>query len=197
VALGLVHPDQVLTNRGAQVGDVLILTKALGVGVLSAAFKQERLEAAGYAALIASTTKLNTVGAKLAGRPGVHAVTDVTGFGLLGHALEMARGAGLTVELTDQPPLLDGVEALATGGVRTGASGRNWASYGEGVDLPAGLEDWRRDLLTDPQTSGGLLIAVAPDQADEILTLARSEGFARSAVVGRVVEGPPRVRVVG
>jgi selenide,water dikinase len=94
VALGLVHPDQVLTNRGAQVGDVLILTKALGVGVLSAAFKQERLEAAGYAALIASTTKLNTVGAKLAGRAGVHAVTDVTGFGLLGHALEMARGSG-------------------------------------------------------------------------------------------------------
>ena len=195
VALGLVHPDQVLTNRGAQVGDVLILTKALGVGVLSAAFKQERLDAAGYAALIASTTKLNTVGAKLAGRAGVHAVTDVTGFGLLGHALEMARGAGLTVELTGQPPLLDGVEALAVGGVRTGASGRNWASYGEGVDLPSGLEDWRRDLLTDPQTSGGLLVAVAPDLAEAILALAQGEGFSRSAVVGRIVEGPPRVRV--
>jgi len=107
----------------------------------------------------------------------------------------MARGAGLTVELTGQPPLLDGVEALAVGGVRTGASGRNWASYGEGVDLPAGLEDWRRDLLTDPQTSGGLLIAVAADQAEAILALAQGEGFSRSAVVGRVVEGPPRVRV--
>ena len=195
VALGLVHPDQVLTNRGAQAGDVLILTKALGVGVLSAAFKQERLDAAGYAALIASTTKLNTVGAKLAGMAGVHAVTDVTGFGLLGHALEMARGAGLTVELTAAPPLLEGVEVLAVDGVRTGASGRNWASYGAGVDLPAGIEDWRRDLLTDPQTSGGLLIAVAADQAKAVLALAQGEGFARTAIVGRVVEGPPRVRV--
>jgi len=195
VALGLVHPDRVLTNRGARAGDVLILTKALGVGVLSAAFKQERLDAAGYAALIASTTKLNTVGTKLAGLAGVHAVTDVTGFGLLGHALEMARGAGLTVELTTAPPLLEGVEALAVGGVRTGASGRNWASYGEGVDLPTGLDDWRRDLLTDPQTSGGLLIAVAADRAETVLALARDQGFDRAAVVGRVVEGPPRVRV--
>lgn len=196
VALGLVHPDQVLTNRGARAGDVLILTKALGVGVLSAAFKQERLDGAGYDALIASTTRLNTLGARLAGRKGVHAVTDVTGFGLLGHALEMARGAGLTVELTPAPPLLDGVEGLAVAGVRTGASGRNWDSYGEGVDLPAGLEGWRRDLLTDPQTSGGLLIAVAPDHAQALLSLALSDGFVAAAVVGRVVEGPPRVRVV-
>ena len=195
VALGLVHPDHVLTNRGARAGDVLILTKALGVGVLSAAFKQERLDAAGYAALIDSTTRLNTLGAKLAGREGVHAVTDVTGFGLLGHALEMARGAGLTVELGASPPLLDGVEALALDGVRTGASGRNWASYGESIDLPGSMEGWRRDLLTDPQTSGGLLIAVAADAADALLTLARDAGFARAAVVGRVVEGPPRVRV--
>ena len=195
VALGLVHPDQVLTNRGARAGDVLILTKALGVGVLSAAFKQERLDAAGYAALIASTTQLNTVGAKLAGRAGVHAVTDVTGFGLLGHALEMARGSGLTIKLTNEPPLLDGVEALAVAGVRTGASGRNWDSYGADVDLPSGLEDWRRDLLTDPQTSGGLLIAVAADQAEALLALVREAGFARAAVVGRMVEGPPRVRV--
>jgi selenide,water dikinase len=196
VALGLVHPDQVLTNRGAQVGDVLILTKALGVGVLSAAFKQERLDADGYAALIASTTKLNTLGARLAGRKGVHAVTDVTGFGLLGHALEMARGSDLTIELTAAPPLLAGVEALAADGLRTGASGRNWDSYGSGVDLPAGLDDGRRDLLTDPQTSGGLLIAVAADQADALLELARAGGFDRAAVVGRVVEGPPRVRVL-
>jgi selenide, water dikinase len=196
VALGLVHPDEVLTNRGARAGDVLILTKALGVGVLSAAFKQERLGEAGYAALIASTTKLNTLGARLAGRTGVHAVTDVTGFGLLGHALEMARGSGLTVELTAAPPLLDGVEDLALAGVRTGASGRNWASYGAGVDLPADLPEERRDLLTDPQTSGGLLIAVAADRAEALLEFARAGGFDRAAVVGRVIEGPARVRVI-
>ncbi|HEY1224584.1 MAG TPA: selenide, water dikinase SelD [Brevundimonas sp.] len=197
VALGLVHPDRVLINKGARAGDVLILTKALGVGVLSAAFKQQKLDDAGYAALIGSTTKLNTVGAKLAGMSGVHAVTDVTGFGLLGHGLEMARGAGLTVEITaDAAPLLEGVEAMARAGLRTGASTRNWASYGVAVDLPAGFGDWRRDLLTDPQTSGGLLIAVAEDQADAVLDLARAEGFTAAAVVGRVVEGPPRVRVL-
>jgi selenide,water dikinase len=197
VALGLVHPDRVLTNRGARAGDVLILTKPLGVGVLSAAFKQGRLDAAGYAALIVSTTQLNTVGAKLSGMAGVHAVTDVTGFGLLGHALEMARGAGLTVEIeAEAAPLLEGAGALAQAGLRTGASGRNWASYGEAVNLPTGLEDWRRDLLTDPQTSGGLLIAVAADQAEAVLELARADGFGRSAVVGRVIEGPAAVRVL-
>ncbi|HST91815.1 MAG TPA: selenide, water dikinase SelD [Brevundimonas sp.] len=196
VALGLVHPDRVLTNRGARRGDVLILTKPLGVGVLSAAFKAGRLDDAGYAALISSTTRLNTLGAALADVAGVHAVTDVTGFGLLGHALEMARGSGMTVELTSAPPLLTGVESLACEGVRTGASGRNWVSYGDSVDLTGGLPDWRRDLLTDPQTSGGLLISVAAEHADAVLDLAHADGFAAAAIVGRVAEGPPRVRVV-
>lgn len=196
VALGLVHPDQVLTNRGARPGDVLLLTKPLGVGVLSAAFKQEKLSKDGYRALKDSTTRLNTFGAKLSGHPGVHAVTDVTGFGLLGHALEMARGAGATLEITARPPTLAGVTELLMAGVRTGASGRNWASYGGEVDLPDGLDDWRRDLLTDPQTSGGLLIAVAESEVRGLEALARlnASGF---DVVGRVVEGPPRVRVVG
>jgi selenide,water dikinase len=198
VALGLVHPDRVLTNRGAQVGDVLILTKGLGVGILSAAFKQERLEAAGYAALIASTTQLNTVGASLPGMAGVHAVTDVTGFGLLGHALEMARGAGVGIELEAAgPALLTGVEELARAGVRTGASTRNWASYSDGIVLPDGLEDWRRDVLTDPQTSGGLLISVSQAEADAVTALARSHGFDAVRRVGRVVAGPVGVRVAG
>ncbi len=194
VALGLVHPDHVLTNRGARPGDVLLLTKALGVGVLSAAFKQDRLSKAGYRTLKDTTTRLNSFGARLAGRPGVHAVTDVTGFGLLGHALEMARGADATVEITADPPMLAGVRELLKAGVRTGASGRNWASYGAEVDLPAGLEDWRRDLLTDPQTSGGLLIAVAGDEVPGLEAFARING-AGFDIVGRVVEGPPRVRV--
>jgi len=191
VALGLVHPDKVMTNRGAKDGDRLILTKALGVGVLSAAFKQERLAPEGYAALISSTTQLNRLGAELAGRPGISAVTDVTGFGLLGHALEMSRGAGKTIEIdAAAPALLPGAEALARAGVRTGASTRNWASYGGEVAGADAIQEWRRDLLTDPQTSGGLLIAVADAQSEAVLKLARERGYAASHFVGRVLDGP-------
>lgn len=198
VALGLAHPDRVLTNRRAQPGDVLILTKALGVGVLSAAFKQGRLDAAGYAALIASTTKLNTPGPHLAAMPEVHAVTDVTGFGLLGHALEMARGAGVAFELDlDGPDYLEGAEALAAAGVRTGASVRNWAAYGASVVLPSDLPEGRRDLLSDPQTSGGLLIAVAPEGAEAVMRRLQEMGFASARRVGRVRAGAPSVVVNG
>jgi selenide,water dikinase len=193
VALGLVHPDRVLTNRGGRPGDVLLLTKPLGVGVLSAAFKQDRLTDEGYRTLKDTTTRLNRLGAKLPDQAGVHAVTDVTGFGLLGHALEMARGAGVTVELTARPPVLPGVHALLEAGVRTGASARNWASYGHEV---AGLEEGPlRDLLTDPQTSGGLLIAVAEAEVANLQALARIEGFA-AHTVGRLVEGPAMARIV-
>jgi len=196
VALGLVHPDRLLANRTGRAGDVLILTKGLGVGVLSAAFKQQRLSPEGYEALIASTTQLNTVGPELADIAGVHAVTDVTGFGLLGHTLEMCRGAALAAEIDAAAPvMLPGVQDLAEAGVRTGASTRNWASYGAAVRLPAELPEWRRDLLTDPQTSGGLLIAVAPDAAAAVLDLARAHGFDRATVVGRLAEGPAEVRV--
>lgn len=195
VALGLVHPEMVLTNRGAQVGDLLVLTKPLGVGVLSAAFKAGRLDPEGYDVLIASTTQLNTLGEKLAGRSGVHAVTDVTGFGLVGHALELARGAQVTVELGSAPPLLRTVGDLAAAGVRTGASTRNWDSYGDQVELPRSLNRRVLDLLTDPQTSGGLLVSVAADQAQSLLELARREGFTDAAIVGRVLSGPPIVRV--
>jgi len=195
VALGLVHPDRLLRNSTARAGDRLILTKALGVGVLSAALKQERLSAAGYAALIAVTTRLNAVGADLAGR--ASAVTDVTGFGLIGHTLEMARAAGLTAEIfAGRIPVLPGVETLLRDGVRTGASGRNWESCAEAVDLPSGFDGWRRDLLTDPQTSGGLLIAVPAEAVEATLALARAAGNLESVVVGRFLDGPSRVRVV-
>jgi selenide,water dikinase len=197
VALGLIHPDRVLTNRGGRPGDILVLTKPLGVGVLSAAFKQETLDAAGYAALIASTTQLNSVGAELADRAGIHAVTDVTGFGLLGHALEICRGSGLGAEIeADAAPLLAGVEALARAGVRTGASPRNWASYGEAVRLPADLADWRRDLLCDPQTSGGLLISVAAEESQALIGWLGERGFGRAAAVGRLTDGAARIVVV-
>jgi selenide, water dikinase len=195
-ALGVVRPDRVMTNRAGRAGDALILGKALGVGVLSAAFKQEKLDAAGYEALIASTTQLNVVGPDLAALPAVHAMTDVTGFGLLGHALEMARGAGLTVEIdADSPTILRGAEALARSGVRTGASGRNWASYGADVAGAEALPDWKRDLLCDPQTSGGLLVAVDPSAAEEALELFRARGFANAAVVGRLKAGPARIEI--
>lgn len=196
VALGIVHPDRVLSNRGAKPGDLLILTKALGVGVLSAAFKQQRLPEEGYAALIATTTQLNKVGADLGEVAGVHALTDVTGFGLLGHLLELCRGAGLAAELdADAPVLLPGVEVLARDGVRTGAAVRNWASYGGDVTLPDGTPEWRRDLLADPQTSGGLLIAVAPEDAGSVLDMVQTAGFAAARIIGRMVEGPPGVSV--
>ena len=195
-ALGLVHPGKVLTNKGARVGDRLILTKALGVGVLSAAFKQGRLTAPGYETLIASTTQLNTLGPELAGLAGVSAVTDVTGFGLIGHALEMSRGSGLGLEIcAAAPALLPGVEDFIRAGVVTGASGRNWASYGAEVTVDGDVAPWRRDLLTDPQTSGGLLIAVAETAADAVLKLAKDRGFAASRIVGRVTNGPPGVLV--
>jgi selenide,water dikinase len=196
VVMGLVHPSKVKRNADARAGDVLILGKPLGVGVLSAALKKDKLDAGGYAAMIANTTKLNKPGKALAELAGVHALTDVTGFGLLGHLLELARGAKLTAELEMQRiPLLPGVEQFAHEGFFTGASGRNWDAYGQDVDLGEGVGDTQRVLLTDPQTSGGLLVSCDPDSVDEVLALFAREGFGEAAVIGRMVEGAPRVTV--
>ena len=188
VALGLVHPKLVKRNADAKPGDLLVLGKPLGVGVMSAALKKEQLGAEGYAQMIATTTKLNTPGPDLAALPGVHALTDVTGFGLAGHALELARGAGCTVELDWRAvPLLAGVRALASRGFVTGASGRNWAGYGHDVALPASFANEDRALLTDPQTSGGLLVSCEPSALDQVLATFRQHGFEAAAVVGRVL----------
>ncbi|HSV46200.1 MAG TPA: selenide, water dikinase SelD [Ramlibacter sp.] len=187
VALGLVHPSRVKRNADARAGDVLVLGKPLGVGVLSAALKKELLGPDGYRQMIASTTKLNTPGPELAALQGVHALTDVTGFGLAGHALELARGAGLAVDIDWQKvPLLPGVRELATAGHVTGASGRNWAGYGADVALPPGFADVDRALLTDPQTSGGLLVSCAPQAAQAVLEVFSRHGFGAAAVVGDV-----------
>jgi selenide,water dikinase len=195
-ALGLVHPQRIKRNAGARAGDVLVLGKPLGVGVLSAALKKNQLDDAGYAAMIANTTKLNRPGTELAGLPGVHALTDVTGFGLLGHTLELARGAGLSAHLRYADlPWLTGVEAFAAAGVVTGASGRNWSSYGESVGLGRDLPEIARALLTDPQTSGGLLVACAPDAVDEVLAIFRADGFDSATVIGEMRDGAPRVEV--
>ncbi|WP_434644935.1 selenide, water dikinase SelD [Achromobacter piechaudii] len=194
--MGLVHPSRVKRNADARAGDVLILGKALGVGILSAALKKNLLGDAGYRVMIDTTTRLNRPGPALAALDGVHAVTDVTGFGLAGHALEMARGANLTARLRlDALPWLPGVQAFAKDGVITGASGRNWASYGESVRLGARVTDTQRALLTDPQTSGGLLVSCAPEAADAVLALFHDHGFDQAAIIGEMVAGEARVQV--
>ncbi|GGX77793.1 selenide, water dikinase SelD [Massilia dura] len=196
VVLGLVHPSKIKRNADARAGDVLVLGKPLGVGVLSAALKKDMLDEEGYAAMIANTTKLNKPGKALSELPGVHALTDVTGFGLLGHLLELARGAGLTARLTmSQIPLLPGVEQLAHDGIFTGASGRNWDAYGKDVTLSPNVTPAQHTLLTDPQTSGGLLVSCDPSAVDEVLAVFRSGGFEAAAVIGEMAAGEPRVQV--
>jgi selenide, water dikinase len=193
--IGLVSTRALRRNSEARPGDALILTKPLGVGIYSAAIKKGALSDEGYREMLGFMTRLNLVGADLARDEAVHGMTDVTGFGLLGHALEMARGAGLTVRLrVDDAPLLGQAEALVREGFVTGASHRNWASYGEAVALPPEFEDWRRLLLTDPQTSGGLLVACDASAAPTILARIR-EGDPRAAIVGSVERGDPIVTV--
>ncbi len=188
VALGLIHPDRVKRNSDARAGDRIVLGKPLGVGVLSAALKKEALSAGGYAQMIETTTRLNTPGPDLAALDGVHALTDVTGFGLAGHALELARGAQATVRIDwARVPLLDGVRELAGQGFVTGASARNWDGYGVDVSLPAGFAAVDQALLTDPQTSGGLLVTCTAAAVPEVLAIFRRHGFDAAADIGEVV----------
>ncbi len=196
VVLGLVHPSKVKRNADAKAGDVLILGKPLGVGVLSAALKKGALGDEGYAAMIANTTKLNKPGKALADMDGVHALTDVTGFGLLGHLLELARGARLNAQLDmNAIPLLPGVLQLAHDGFFTGASGRNWDAYGKDVKLDAAITPAQQALLTDPQTSGGLLVSCDASSVDEVLALFAREGFGHAAVIGSMQDGAAGVTV--
>jgi selenide,water dikinase len=190
VGLGLVHPDQVKRNDRARENDVLILGKPLGVGVLSAALKKGKLSAAGYAQMIAHTTRLNTPGMALARVPGVHAMTDVTGFGLAGHLLEICRGSKLGAKLRfDDLPLIAEALAWAREGTKTGASERNWSGYGREVILPEGMPDWQRVLITDPQTSGGLLVACAAEAEAEVLAEFARQGFDAARRIGRMTAG--------
>ena len=189
VAIGLVDPAHLKRNADARAGDVLILGKPLGVGICSAALKKGALDGAGYARMVATTTRLNTPGPDLARLEGVHAMTDVTGFGLAGHALEMARGAGCAVRLDPaRLPVLEGTRDLIAAGHVTGASARNWDSYGARVRAP-GLPNADRALITDPQTSGGLLVACAPDSVDQVLACFARHGFAEAAVIGGIAQG--------
>ena len=194
VVIGVVHPGKVKRNSSAQAGDTLVLGKPLGVGVLSAALKQKKLSAAGYEQMLATTTQLNTPGRKLAELPGVHAMTDVTGFGLAGHLLGLCRGAGLGARLRfEDVPVMQEAIALASSGIATGASARNWTAYRDQIVCPRALSEWERNLLTDPQTSGGLLVACAPETTDEVLHTFKEAGFARAATIGVMTRGETAV----
>jgi selenide,water dikinase len=189
VALGLVHPSRVKRNSGAKVGDRLVLGKPLGVGVYSAALKKDALAPEHYARMVASTTQLNTPGRKLAEMSDVHALTDVTGFGLLGHLNELALGSGVAARVSARDvPFLPGVAEMAAQGFVTGASGRNWAGYGRHVTLK-NIDETMKSLLTDPQTSGGLLVACSADAVPRVLEIFRADGFERAAVIGALSAG--------
>ena len=196
VVMGLAHPDNIKRNAGAKAGDLLILGKPLGVGILSAALKKNALDSSGYDALIHNTTKLNTPGKKLSLLQNVHAMTDVTGFGLLGHLLELARGSNLsaTIDMASVP-LLPQVRELASNRYVTGASGRNWQGYSHEVTLAPSITPVEQALLTDPQTAGGLLVACSPDTVEQALAIFKEEGFSDAAVIGSMQKGTPEVIV--
>jgi selenide, water dikinase len=194
VALGIVDPKKIKRNSTAKAGDVLILGKPLGVGILSAALKKGKLSDAGYQAMIESTTKLNTPGIALSEMPEVHALTDVTGFGLAGHLLEICRGSRLSASVSfSELPFIEEALAWAKEGVATGASDRNWKGYGQDVSLPAGAPEWQRKLVTDPQTSGGLLVACAPEAEQAVLAEFSKRGFAQARAIGRLAAGAARL----
>ena len=196
VALGIVHPDRLKKNSNAQAGDVLILGKGLGVGVMAAALKKGALSDEGYAQLIANTTQLNKVGTALSAIDAVHALTDVTGFGLLGHLLEMCRGAGLSGEVEfNCVPILPAALPLAKLGYGPGAIERNMESYGRDVHFAQNLESWQQRLLADAQTSGGLLVSVAPEAVDEVLACFKLAGFEQASVIGTMNKGAAGVSV--
>ena len=196
VALGLVHPAKVKRNSGAKAGDLLVLGKPLGIGILSAALKKGKLSAAGYARMLELTTQLNRPGQALAELDGVHALTDVTGFGLAGHLLEICRGSKLSATVQfDALPVIPEALDWARQGVATGASDRNWSGYGTDVQLAADFPAWKRKLLTDPQTSGGLLVACSPQSREEVLAIFAAGGFGEARVIGRLEAGVAKLSV--
>jgi selenide,water dikinase len=197
VVLGLVHPDHVKRNDQAKAGDVLILGKPLGIGVLSAALKKGELDAEGYRQMIDVTTQLNRTGTLLSAMDGVHAMTDVTGFALLGHLLEICRGSELTAQIEfTKVPCIDIALKLAQAGYATGAAARNWDSYGHDVILGKEITEWQRKLLCDPQTSGGLLVSCSPECADAVLKAFHADSFKQAAIIGSMSNGDAKVLVV-
>lgn len=196
VVMGLIHPSKVKRNSNARVGDQLVLAKPLGVGILSAALKKQKLDADGYANMITNTTKLNKPGQALSQLDAVHAMTDVTGFGLLGHLLEICRGANVGAQIhAADIPVLPQVKTLAVAGCITGASARNFSAYGNDVQFSQ-EDSITQAILCDPQTSGGLLVACAPEAVTEVLEIFHKNNFQDAAVIGEIVAGHAHVQVL-
>ncbi len=190
VVIGIVDPAKLKRNSGAKVGDQIILSKPLGVGILSAAIKQEKISNVAYQKMVQLTTQLNKPGLALAALEGVHALTDVTGFGLAGHLLEQCRGANLSAKInwSNLPIIPEAIEYLRAG-IVTGASGRNWLGYGHEVTLADEIEQWQKHLLSDPQTSGGLLVSCAPEATSSVLQTLNEGGFEQACVIGEFTLG--------
>lgn len=194
--IGTCKPENLRRNSGARPGDALILTKPIGVGIYANALRKGALDHEGYAEMLASTTMLNRVGAMLGQQAAVHAMTDVTGFGLLGHGLEMARASSVRLQLNAAAiPLLSRAVELCEQGFVTGASHRNWESYGASVTWPEALPLAMRHLMTDAQTSGGLLVACDPGTAPALLSRIQEDGYTRGAIIG-VASGASGIVVI-
>ena len=198
VAIGLVHPKQVKTNHGARAGDKIILGKPLGIGVLSAGLKKGLLSSMAYETMIRHTTALNVTGIELSKYEEVHALTDVTGFGLAGHLLEVCRGSELKAELSFEAiPFIPEALQFVQEGVATGASQRNWTSYGRSITFSDGAlnQPWIQKILTDPQTSGGLLVTCSAESEAKVLKAFHDSGFIEAKTIGAMVSGSPSVQI--
>jgi selenide,water dikinase len=194
--VGEAAPGRLLTNAGARAGDHLVLTKPLGTGVLINAFKTDKLDEAGLEPALREMERLNSEASRLALAHGAVAATDVTGFGLVGHALGMARasGVGLRIEF-GRLPVHDSFYRLAASGVSTGCTSANEGNAAADFTDRAGLSAVQREILFDPQTSGGLLLVLPPPSVPPLLDALAASGH-RAAEIGEVVAGPPRFEVV-
>ncbi len=182
---GAIHPDRVIRNVGVREGDALVLTKRLGTGIITTALKQRKASAASVRAAVSSMVALNKVASSVMRRFAVHACSDVTGFGLLGHSYEMASGSGVTIVLrADSMPLLPGAARLAAGGHITGGCKRNKSYLADKVAIGPSVTPDQVEIAFDPQTSGGLLIALPRKDGNRLVKALRTAGISAAAVVG-------------
>ena len=185
--VGEVHPAQVKRNADAKLGDVLILSKPIGIGVIATAIKRDLASDKAYEQMLHWATLLNVTGEKLSTLKDVHAMTDVTGYGLLGHLLEVCQASNVGAVLQRQRiPVIESARELLVQGVMSVAANRNYNSYGQQVDFGDSIEEYEKNLLCDPQTNGGLLVACAPHCVDEVLDAFHHDGCTEACVIGEI-----------